>query len=49
MFFDLELLELQIEIAEVYELDLEEEELSGYFENFWNWDFKEGNGIYDIQ
>lgn len=49
MFFNLELLELHIEIAELYALDMEDEELIGFLENFWIWDFKKGNSKYDIQ
>ena len=47
--FNKEQLELQLEIAMIYALELEEEEFLGYIENFWNWEFKKGSGDYDIQ
>lgn len=49
MFFNLELLELQVEIAELYALGMEEDELVGFLENFWFWEFKKGQDKYDIQ
>lgn len=45
--FDIEQLELQIEIIELIELGLSAEEIAGYLENFWIWNFEKDK--YGIQ
>jgi hypothetical protein len=47
--FNVEQLELQLEIAELQELGLSQEEIHGYLEVFWTWKFEPKEDKYGIQ